>query len=72
MSSIGEVFTDVGTEECFYCKKKFSAICYQQTSGDERWFYELPSGWYVADSYPPGDDGLYFACSVECMKKGAG
>ena len=29
----------------------------------------VPHGWIVFDRYPPGDDGLGFACSVKCLRK---
>jgi hypothetical protein len=28
-----------------------------------------PTGWFVADTYPPGDDGLQYVCSIECARK---
>jgi hypothetical protein len=30
---------------------------------------QVPPGWYVTDTYPPGDDGLRFACSISCVQK---
>ena len=59
--------------QCFYCKHPApqTVKVYIQHEGDRHWFYTPPEGWFVADSYPPGDDGLRWACSIGCMNKGA-
>ncbi len=33
---------------------------------DGKAWYFIPSGWFAADTYPPGDEGMVFACSAEC------
>jgi hypothetical protein len=37
------------------------------TNVNGREWYELPEGWKAADTFPPGDDGLQFACHGCCL-----
>jgi hypothetical protein len=37
--------------------------------GTGRDWMMTPTGWFVADTYPPGDNGLQYACSIECARK---
>ena len=68
MVEIGEVEIDKTTIECCQCKKKAqvkAALLY----GDWIFCNQVPAGWLVTDTYPPGDDGIRFACSVSCAQK---
>lgn len=64
-SAIRGPYTDV--IKCVTCGGSTGANYY--VSPDDKWFYELVSGWLVADTYPPGDDGLQFACCLECLRR---
>jgi hypothetical protein len=47
-------------------------VCGKKTVADTvegQWYASLPSGWFYTHIYPPGDDGVVFCCSEECVKK---
>lgn len=50
--------------ECEVCKKKEMV---DSVAGP--WYCSLPAGWYYTDSYPPGDMGILYCCSEECVEK---
>lgn len=49
--------------ECCSCKRR-SPTTVLYVDG-KAWNF-VPSGWFVADTYPPGDMGLVFSCSADC------
>lgn len=59
------LFFHEDTITCQQCKKRRMV---RIVNTKYRSWHEVPPGWRVADSYPPGDDGLYFICSDKCMR----
>lgn len=54
------------TIRCAHCHRE--ASCLMLTNSKE-WYKNLPQGWLVTDTYPPGDMGLMFACSEDCARE---
>lgn len=56
--------------DCLGCAKNFDVPEHDDAPGHHSeafWVEDLPRGWIVFDGYPPGDDGLHFACSLACF-----
>lgn len=51
---------------CRVCEKKADVPLLR---ADGREWLSLPNGWFVTDTYPPGDMGIQVVCSVECGSK---
>ena len=68
MPATQETELDQTTIECCQCKKKAEV---QLLLVWNEWIScsQVPKGWFVTDSYPPGDDGLRFACSIICVQR---
>lgn len=66
MTEENESYPD--TVECCTCKKTAPATA--RCGSGQEWVLvgSIPPGWFVTDTYPPGDDGLRFACSVQCAE----
>lgn len=49
---------------CELCGKRETVnVMVVRDSGDhDRSWFDVPSGWRIADSYPPGDMGVLFIC----------
>lgn len=60
------MITQLELLECRVCKVQVGAIT---ASPNGRTWLQAPEGWYVADTYPPGDNGLQYVCSLECLEK---
>jgi len=57
--------------ECCNCGKTAKVKCYSGSwvfAGSFPWNVQ-GSGWLVTDTYPPGDDGLRYACSYRYAEK---
>lgn len=52
------------SEKCSVCGDLIRGAT---TVVDGREFYQVFGEAYVADSYPPGDDGLIFVCGLSCL-----
>lgn len=54
--------------ECGHCHKTATVetLWFGIPGSYTRTWTGLPPGWAVADTYPPGDEGLSYACSLLC------
>ncbi len=52
--------------KCYGCNKKENVKVLNPYSDDA---VGVPNGWFVLDTYPPGDCGPEFACSMQCAEK---
>lgn len=56
---------------CCVCGKSAFVATHDTLENSKTWFQgcSLPTSWFITDSFPPGDDGLKFACSIDCTTK---
>jgi hypothetical protein len=54
---------------CEVCGVRTTVSVFRSEYNDRDWIREMPDGWLVADTFPPGDSGLQFVCSLSCALK---
>lgn len=57
-------FRDV---HCSHCKR-FGMVELIDAPCDALKADGIPTNWIISDHYPPGDEGLIFFCSEDCLK----
>ncbi len=75
----GEVMPDITmcSIECAKCGEKAKAeVCNASALSDPirddevREWYRAPLGWFVSDTFPPGDSGVQFLCpNCGCVRR---
>lgn len=62
MQSSDKVPWHIESIDCYGCKKEMTVVAMDARA------YKAPHGWFAIDTFPPGDGGIYWACSEKCVE----